>query len=77
MTFDEWREKYGPNGGDYDIEMQRAGWDGRQGQVDELAMLIKRLAHQLQKTPLNNDLAGKAMDYLKRENLIGSPMRDV
>lgn len=27
MTFDEWQQKHGPNGGAYDIEMMRAGWD--------------------------------------------------
>jgi hypothetical protein len=32
MTFDEWQRKHGPNGGAYDIEMQRAGWDGRGSQ---------------------------------------------
>ena len=25
-SFDEWQAKHGPNGGAYDIEMQRAGW---------------------------------------------------
>ncbi len=28
MTFDEWQAKHGPNGGAYDIEQQRAGWEG-------------------------------------------------
>ena len=27
MTFEEWQQKHGPNGGAYDIEMMRAGWD--------------------------------------------------
>ena len=26
MTFEEWQAKHGPNGGAYDIDMQRAGW---------------------------------------------------
>ncbi len=26
--FEEWQAKHGPNGGAYDIEMQRAGWNG-------------------------------------------------
>jgi hypothetical protein len=28
MSFEEWHAKHGPNGGAYDIEMQRAGWGG-------------------------------------------------
>jgi hypothetical protein len=48
MTFDEWQQKHGPNGGAYDIEMQRAGWDGRQIEIyhlqDEIATLAADLA---------------------------------
>ena len=41
--------------------------------VDDLAMLVRRLARKVQ---LNNpDLASKAMDYLKRKGLKGSPLR--
>lgn len=36
MKFEEWQQKYGPNGAAYDIEMQRAGWDGRQSEIDKL-----------------------------------------
>lgn len=32
MTFEEWQAKHGPNGGAYDIEMQRAGWNGAMAQ---------------------------------------------
>lgn len=36
MNFDEWQAAHGPNGGAYDIEMQRAGWNGRQAEIDRL-----------------------------------------
>ena len=41
MTFDEWQRKHGPNGGAYDIEMQRAGWNGRKQQIEDLVALQK------------------------------------
>lgn len=44
-------------------------------QVADLAALVKHLAHQLRKAAPDNDLAGRAVDYLKREGLQGSPMR--
>lgn len=76
MTFEEWQAKHGPNGGAYDIEMQRAGWDGRgKHQVDDLAALVVRLARLLRKSAPENDLPALAMDYLQREELCGSPLR--
>lgn len=44
MIFKEWQEKHGPNGGEYDIEMQRAGWDGAMTHSqsgDEVAWLVE------------------------------------
>ena len=43
--------------------------------VDDLAMLVKRLAHSLEKVSPDSDLPGKAIDYLKRKGLQGSPLR--
>ena len=76
MTFEEWQGKHGPNGGAYGIEMQRAGWDGRKQQVDDLAALVARLARLLRKAAPEQDLPEKAMDYLQREGLCGSPLRE-
>lgn len=44
-------------------------------QVDELAMLIRMLVHSTRKTNPDNETAKKAMDYLTRHNLQGSPLR--
>ncbi len=45
--------------------------------VDDLAMLVKRLAYQLRKATPDNDITDKAIDYLKRNNLHGKKIRDV
>lgn len=45
--------------------------------VDDLAQLVKRLAHALKKSTPNNDLPKKALDYLRREQILGEPMRDM
>ena len=76
MTFEEWQGKHGPNGGAYDIEMQRAGWDGRKQQVEDLSALAARLARALRKAAPEHNLPALAMDYLQREGLCGSPLRD-
>lgn len=76
MTFEEWQEKHGPNGGAYDIEMLRAGWDGRQQQVEDLSALAVRLVRALRKAAPEHNLPALAMDYLQREGLCGSPLRD-
>lgn len=77
MTFEEWQENNAPNGGAYDIEMQRAGWDGRKQQVEDLTALVARLARHLRKAAPEQDLPEKALDYLLREGLCGSPLREV
>ena len=76
MTFEEWQGKHGPNGGAYDIEMQRAGWDGRKQQVEDLSALAARLARALRKAAPEHNLPALAMDYLQRKGLCGSPLRD-
>lgn len=45
--------------------------------VDDLAQIVKRLASSLRKATPDNDLPDKAMDYLKRKELLGSPLREV
>ena len=44
-------------------------------QVDEMAMLIRRLARAVKKANPSSDLPEKAMDYLTRHGLQGSPLR--
>lgn len=43
--------------------------------VDELAMLVRRLARALQKAAPDSDLPKTAVDYLSIAGLAGSPMR--
>lgn len=43
--------------------------------VDDLAHTVRRLAHALRKAAPDNDLPAKALDYLKRHGLQGSPLR--
>lgn len=45
------------------------------GAADELAMLVRRLAHALQKAWPDSDLPKVAMDYLSIAGLAGSPLR--
>jgi hypothetical protein len=44
--------------------------------MDDMRMLIERLAHSLRKAAPGNDLSDQAMDYLKRMGLVGSPLRN-
>lgn len=44
---------------------------------DDLSMLVVRLARALAKAAPGHDLPREAMDYLKRNNLHGSPLRDM
>lgn len=43
--------------------------------VDDLSALVRQLVQHLRKAAPDNDLAGKALDYLKRKGLQGSPLR--
>ena len=46
-------------------------------QVDDLAIMVRRLAQALRKAAPDNDLSGKALDYLNRAELSGAVMRDL
>ena len=48
---------------------------GLRGQVDDLSALVRRLVHSLSKAAPEHDLPAKALDYLKRKGLQGSPLR--
>lgn len=43
--------------------------------VDDLSALVRQLAHRLGKAAPDSDLPSKALDYLKRNGLQGSPLR--
>ena len=43
--------------------------------VDDLSALVRQLVQHLRKASPDNDLPGKALDYLKRKGLQGSPLR--
>lgn len=45
-------------------------------ETDDLVELVKRLAYALRKAAPDNGLSEKALDYLRRKNLLGSPLRD-
>lgn len=44
--------------------------------VDDLSALVRQLVHRLRKAAPDNDLPEKALDYLKRKGLQGSPLRN-
>lgn len=44
-------------------------------QLDELAMLTRKLVQSLRKASPGNESAEKALDYLKRKGLAGNPLR--
>ena len=49
----------------------------RLNMMDDLTALVARLAHSLRQATPDNDLPEKAVDYLRRKGLQGSPLRDV
>ena len=44
--------------------------------VGDLSYLVKQLVHSIKMDRPDNVLAERAMDYLKRKELCGSPLRD-
>lgn len=44
--------------------------------VDDLAYLVKQLVRSIQRDSPDKVLAERAMDYLKRKELCGSPLRN-
>lgn len=53
-----------------------AGFDLHARNVGDLAMLVAQLARALRKAAPAHDLPARAMDYLQREGLCGSPLRE-
>lgn len=50
--------------------------DDREPKVGDLVMLVSRLVQQVKKHDPENDVAKKAMDYLKRKDLMPSILRE-
>lgn len=46
-----------------------------QSPVEDLSALVQRLVRRLRKAAPDDDLADKAMDYLRRTGRLGSPLR--
>jgi len=44
--------------------------------VEDLAALVQRLVRRLRKAAPDDELPDQAMDYLRREGRLGSPLRD-
>lgn len=74
-----------PKGGMMDAEHYDGCSDCERAQTDyanlervteDLVALVCRLADSLRKAAPDNDLPKKALDYLKRKDLLGSPLRD-
>ena len=49
--------------------------NGNELLADDLASLLRRVVHSLRKAAPNNDLADRALDYLKRHGQAGSVLR--
>lgn len=69
------REDYCPTTGEPCQSMCETPCGSHQRTVDELAMLVRKLVHQLRKAAPGNDSADKALDYLKRKGLAGTFLR--
>lgn len=53
----------------------RAENEALKARVDDLAMLIRLLVHSLHKYNPDNETARRAVDYLRRHEILGSPLR--
>jgi hypothetical protein len=50
-------------------------WNTQQP-VEDLSALVQRLVRHLRKAAPDDELSDKAMDYLRRNGRLGSPLRD-
>lgn len=58
-----------------DARIRREEREAAAVKVDELAALVRLLVHSIRKHSPDNETARRAMDYLKRHELQGSPLR--
>lgn len=62
-----------------DVDLLRAALDKAQESqenVGNLVMLVAQLVRALRKAAPEHELSARAMDYLQREGLCGSPLRE-
>jgi len=57
-------------------EMAQEDYKELEKVVEDLSALVRRLARNLEKSNPNNELIEQAMDYLIRNNLAGSVLRE-
>jgi len=82
----EWAIGFRTNRSKFDseenIRRAREAWNaaprgnGNELLVDDLASLLRRVAHALRKFEPDNDLAERALDYLQRHGLAGVRLRE-
>lgn len=58
-----------------EVRKQRERIAELEREADDLVALVQRLARDLRKAAPDNGLPEKAMDYLRRKGLQGSPLR--
>lgn len=56
-------------------EMAQVDYKNLERIVEDLSVLVRRLSHCVKNTNTDNKLHEQALDYLKRNNLLGSPIR--
>lgn len=56
-------------------EIERLDRANQNATVDDLSCLVRQLVHKLRQVAPDSDLPAKALDYLKRKGLQGSPLR--
>ena len=71
VTWKQWAEEASATAERFFDESKEA-----KKKVDDLAALVRRLAHSLNKPSGNTILARQAVDYLRRYGLEGTPLRD-
>lgn len=59
-----------------DCEQAARDYEALEKVTGDLTQLVARLAHSLSKAAPDHDLPAKALDYLQREGLTGSPLRE-
>ena len=77
----EFHKNFSVVGSEENIRRAREAWNdaprgkGNELLADDLVSLLRRVAHSLRKAEPNNDLAERALDYLKRHGQAGSVLR--
>lgn len=69
------RPDYCPTSGEPCQSLCETPCGSSERQVEELAMLVRKLVQQLRKASPGNESAEKALDYLKRKGLTGRVLR--